>query len=214
MQFPFPPTIFKSNPYQEEWYSTDFMHSPDGIKNFPRHHCKITFMISLPFIKKFKNAIDVGCRDGEYSRYLQHHFEHTYGFDPRLRPNYPYNVDLKKVTHFNCALGDRQESITMFGGTHDPTHGTQSAVVPCFRLDDFGLTDISYIKIDVEGFEEKVLAGGQELIERDRPIVVVEQNEVGLEGSDKFGAKTWLEARGYRHAATCPRGWDYIMVPV
>jgi hypothetical protein len=78
-------------------------------------------------------------------------------------------------------------------------------------LDDFNITDVSYVKVDVEGFETKVLKGASMIIERDRPLIVIEQNEATLEGEAPFAAKEWLETRGYRHVATCPRGWDFIM---
>ena len=161
--YPIAPTRFSENPYDPTWFAKDFMHTQDGIQEFPKHHCKGTFYTSLPFVKRFGNAIDVGCRDGEYARYLQHHFPHTYCFDARLRKFFPYNVDLKKVTHFTCALGDEPGKIEMYGGTHNPKQGKHHTVA-CFRLDDFGLENITYLKIDVEGFEKKVLMGGLSLI--------------------------------------------------
>lgn len=216
--YPLNPTKFASNPYDPEWFDRDFFHSQDGVKEFPNHHCKETFLVSFPFIKRFRTAIDIGCRDGEYARYLQKHFDHTFGFDPRFRENFAYNVDLAKTTHFTCALGDDAGVIQMYGGTH-PTPGT---VVPnpaklkamlCLKLDSFGFRDVDYVKIDVEGFERKVMVGGEETIMRDRPLIVIEQNDVHLEGEGRYDAKEWLEARGYRHVATCKRGWDYVMAP-
>lgn len=212
MNHPVQPTEFAINPYNPEWDSTDFMHTPDGVGEFPKHHCKMTFLKSLPFLKKGGLAIDVGCRDGEYSRYLQKYYDQVYAFDARFRKLFPYNVDLSKVTHFNCGVSDRVESIQMFGGTHDRTRGKHHDV-SCFPLDAFNFTDVSYIKIDVEGFEKKVLIGAEQTILRDRPLIVIEQNDVILEGEpDKFAAKTWLEQRDYIQVATCDRGWDYVMI--
>ena len=212
MAYPVAPTIFEDNPYQNEWFSSDYMHTQDGIKEFPKHHCKKTYLKSHQYIKSFNNAIDIGCRDGEYTRYLQGEFSHVYAFDARRRKFFPYNVDLKKVTHFTCGLGDKRETIDMFGGTHNRAQGKPHKV-ECYPLDDFGITNVSYIKVDVEGFEKKVLTGGEKTILRDKPLIVIEQNDVVLEGeSDNFSAKKWLEERGYRHVDTCERGWDYIMM--
>lgn len=206
------PTVFKENPYQAEWFERDFFHSPDGVMEFPRHHCKLTFLASASHIRQFRNAVDIGCRDGEYSRYLQKHFEHVYAFDPNCRKNFPFNVDMSKVTHFNCALGDEGGEIEMFGSGHSDKGG-KHRIVPVFRLDEFELDRIDYIKIDVEGFEKKVLIGAKRTIERDRPVIIIEQNDVVLEGEEPFSAKIWLEDRGYRHAATCPNGFNLVMVP-
>lgn len=208
-----PPTEFQENPYQADWYDRNYIFTPDGAAEHPKHHCKLTFDISLPFVRNFRTAVDVGCRLGEYSRFLHHHFEMTYCFDPNLWKGFASNVDLKKVVHFNCALGDEPGVIQMHGGTHRFVEGKMKTV-PVFRLDDFELETVDYIKIDVEGFETKVLEGGIKTVERDRPVIVIEQNDVYLPDEGPLFAKKWLEERGYRHAATCPRGWDYIMVPV
>jgi FkbM family methyltransferase len=48
------------------------------------------------------------------------------------------------------------------------------------RLDEvdgeMGLEPVDFVKIDVEGFEGHVLDGGMELLQRDRPVVVLELN--------------------------------------
>lgn len=44
-------------------------------------------------------------------------------------------------------------------------------------LDSFGLQDVSFVKIDVEGAEVGVLRGGTETLRRERPIVFVEAEE-------------------------------------
>ena len=79
MKFLLKPTEFDParGEYKSEWFETDYLFTPDGNKNWPNHHCKSTFQTSFPFISKMRNALDIGCRVGEYTRYLQHHFEHT-----------------------------------------------------------------------------------------------------------------------------------------
>lgn len=52
-----------------------------------------------------------------------------------------------------------------------------SVTVETRRIDDLGLTDIGFIKIDVEGFELQVLKGAAETLARDRPNLVVEMEE-------------------------------------
>jgi FkbM family methyltransferase len=48
--------------------------------------------------------------------------------------------------------------------------------VPLGKLDDFGLDHVDFIKLDVEGFESKVLAGGAVTIDRCRPVMYVEND--------------------------------------
>lgn len=212
MTFPVSPSIFSDNPYRAEWFEENYVFTPDGPTNSPTHHCKLTFDITKPFINKARTAVDVGCRMGEYTRFLSKNFDNVFAFDANLHPRFPWNVDLSNTTHFNCALGDAQGTIEMFGGTHQTVEG-QMKEVPVFRLDDFGLEDVDYIKVDVEGFERKVLLGGQKTISAFRPLIVIEQNDVRLPDEEPYAAKTYLESIGYKHVATCPRGWDLVMMP-
>jgi FkbM family methyltransferase len=205
------PTQWQDNPYREEWAQRDYLYSADGIGEFPKHACKMTYLLSRPFIQNFRTALDIGCRVGEFTRYLQRDFGHVYSFDPNLWPNFRYNVDLSKVTHFQCALGDEAGSIQMYGGGHS-NQGGDSRIASIFTVDMFGLEGVDYMKIDVEGFEKKVLLGAAQTIERDNPVIVIEQNHVVLEGDRQYSAKEYLEGIGYRAAAVDKRGWDFVMV--
>ena len=70
MIFKHPKTIFNNNFYKKNFFNSDFFYSPDGDDFYPNHHCKVSFNLAKPFIKNFRNAIDIGCRDGEFSRFL------------------------------------------------------------------------------------------------------------------------------------------------
>jgi FkbM family methyltransferase len=206
------PTKWQNNPYQEEWAERDFLYTPDGTGEFPKHSCKRTYLLSKPFVKNIRVALDVGCRVGEYTRYLHQDFAHVYAFDPNLWPDFCLNVDLKKVTHFECAIGDEVGEIPMYGGAHSTNSGRPPKIVPVFTIDMFGFEDVDYIKIDVEGFEKKVLLGAAQTINRYNPLIVIEQNQVVLEGDEQYSAKQYLESIGYRQVAVDKRGWDFVMV--
>jgi FkbM family methyltransferase len=205
-------TIWQDNPYQLEWADRDFLYSPDGTQEYPKHSCKLTYNLSRPYIKNFRNSLDVGCRVGEYTRYLQLDFDHTFAFDANLWPNFRFNVDLTKVTHFNCAIGDERGDIVMYSGGHEEREGTKVKTVPTYTIDMFNFQDVDYIKIDVEGFEKKVLIGAAKTLERYNPVIVIEQNHVVLEGDERYSAKAYLESIGYKTVAVDKRGWDFVMV--
>jgi FkbM family methyltransferase len=206
------PTQWSDNPYQEELADRDYLHSADGLGTFPKHFCKLTYLLSKPFIKKFRTALDIGCRVGEYTCHLQQDFNHVFAFDPNLWRAFRFNVDLHKVTHFQCALGDEVGEIQMFGGTHSESTGGKPSTVPVFTLDMFEFKDVDYIKIDVEGFEKKVLLGARRTLDRYDPLIVIEQNHVVLDKDEQYSAKRYLEDIGYREVAVDGRGWDFIMV--
>lgn len=200
MKYPVSPSLTEryAIKYDPDWYSRDFFYSPDGIKEHPTHHCKLTWLISEQYIKQSRNAIDVGCRDGEYTRYLTSRFKHTYCFDPRLRDYFFYNVDLSKVTHFHCLVGEGSDSRRI--GHDRQLNGN------FYCIDDFGFIDIDYIKIDTDGYEMAVIKGALETIKRDWPILVLEVH------FERQTLEFCLNELGYKHVATCPRGWDHILV--
>lgn len=55
----------------------------------------------------------------------------------------------------------------------------QKTKVEVRRLDDYGLSP-TFVKIDVQGFEGKVLRGMRETIERCRPLLYIERNKFSL----------------------------------
>jgi hypothetical protein len=201
MNYPVIPTEYQKDLYQPEWYERDFFYSPDGIQESPDHHCKMTWLTSLPFIQGVRNAIDIGCRDGEYTRYLFNHFQHVYCFDPRFRKYFPLNVDLNKVTHFRIPLGDSPSPERLGRGT-----GKNMTDKVFYCLDDFNLQNIDYIKIDTDGYEMANIKGGLKTITRDWPIIVL---EVFFE---RETLKYVTEELGYKIKAICPRGWDHVLV--
>ncbi len=62
-----------------------------------------------------------------------------------------------------------------FGGVSMDMPG-EGETVPLSRLDDFQLQQVDFIKLDVEGFESKVLEGGAVTIDRCRPVMYVEND--------------------------------------
>jgi FkbM family methyltransferase len=61
-------------------------------------------------------------------------------------------------------------------------------------LDDFGITGVDFIKIDVEGREIEVLKGGAKTVEGSRPIVLIEVKDDHLQS-----VNAWFLARNFRH---------------
>ncbi|BBZ12403.1 FkbM family methyltransferase [Mycobacterium branderi] len=73
----------------------------------------------------------------------------------------------------------------------------RSVDVQVKRLDDFGLDDVGFIKIDVEGHELAVLRGGADTLERNRPALLVEAEERHHPGA-VAGVAEFLTGLGYR----------------
>ncbi len=147
----------------------------------------------LPFlVDRRRNAIDAGANKGVYTYFIAQYARHTYAYEPNpkmfaiLRRNVGAGVTASPV-----ALGDTSGPavlrVPLLAKGHSNQGASLSAVkvaenftpvtVETARIDDLGLSDIGFIKIDVEGFEDAVLRGARRTIERDRPNLLVEIEE-------------------------------------
>lgn len=118
-----------------------------------------------------KNIIDIGAFNGCYSMLLN--FKYNYCFEPNkitsamLWANAYVREKAKYTDVYNVALSDKKGTLTFNGfECEDTTKNTNGEFgykieqVECRTLDSYNLDNIGFIKIDVEGFEEKVIRGG------------------------------------------------------
>jgi FkbM family methyltransferase len=94
---------------------------------------------------------------------------------------------------------DQQGANAAFRGRYA---GTREVTCQVVRLDDFlpASTQVSFIKMDIEGAELQALRGGEQVIDRCKPSVLIEINSGFLAG---FGVKLddllqFFSGRGYR----------------
>ncbi len=80
---------------------------------------------------------------------------------------------------------------------------TRTLITPVSTVDDVcrdrGIERVSFLKIDVEGFESSVLAGAEQVLERDRPslLLEIEDRHLGKYGRTAAEVADSLTARGY-----------------
>ncbi|MEM9213367.1 MAG: FkbM family methyltransferase [Cyanobacteria bacterium P01_F01_bin.150] len=175
-----------------------------GWSLFPRHLAKKYFYkdkwaepeqaIVPIFLNKDTECIDVGANRGRYtalmsmfSRYV-HAFEPSPGCLANLRdlclPNasiYPYALSQSAgVAEYFFPIEDDLHVNTL--GTLD-----RSVIASYPKIDNYSVETstldvlfdkpISFVKIDVEGHEMEVLAGGKKLISEQKPVFLVEAEE-------------------------------------
>lgn len=82
---------------------------------------------------------------------------------------------LKNITRLNVCISDRTEEILFSKhGGRNSTIDINGATVRCTCVDDIlGNNNVSYIKFDVEGFEQKALKGASETIKHCKPKMLV-----------------------------------------
>ncbi len=188
------------------------------------------------FAKKGTIALDVGAHIGIHSVSMSRAVGEdgaVYSFEPQpkiykeLRINMAIN-DCKNVYALNLAVGNEKGQI----GLGEPLPGNQGGryisrqfpieFVDIARIDDFELENVSFIKMDVEGFEEDTLKGAEETINKSKPVMYIEIHSAAsdtrpqCEKPDRDAAaariKQWIVDHGY-NLLTYPSN-NYLAVPI
>jgi FkbM family methyltransferase len=162
-------------------------------------------------VDRRRNAVDVGANKGTYSYFMARLARQVYAFEPNPKMFAVLRQTAgRNVTALPLALSDRSGAATLrvpYGRKGVSNQGSSlSAAKPMEhfiplevetrRLDDLGLGDIGFIKIDVEGHEREVLAGAAQTIGRDRPTLLVEIEEAHT-GIPLIQSIEWVCGLGY-----------------
>ena len=186
------------------------------------------------FTDEKKACVDIGAHMGMYTFALAKKAKHVYGFEcsPKSFNYYCANIALRdlhyKVTKHNVALSSPMEAAKKTikyvirdpndGGGNgcsvfevDRAKGTPTIDVPVRTLDSYELSDVNFIKIDVEGHEESVLRGAVKTIEEnDYPKILFES---WPERNSDFPAKELRESlfgfiKSLEYKILPVYGWD------
>ena len=134
--------------------------------------------------------VDAGAHIGFYALPLSGIFKMCYAFEPSdlqfglLCENIKQN-NLSNVTPLKFGLGAIEEDRNFYvtgksGGTNTFVRNQFSenpmniCTVQLRPLDSFGFSNVSFIKIDVEGWELEVLKGGLDTISQSAPEMLIE----------------------------------------
>ena len=161
-------------------------------------------------------CIDIGANVGLWACDLVKSFEQVIAFEPvaEFRQCFQKNVASSNYVIHPVALGRTETMIEMnivqgnTGHSHiDPT-SIGKGTIPLKTLDSFNFTNVDMIKIDVEGFEEEILAGAMKTIEFNKPVIVVEQQKHEYKDAiaDKPSIKI-LESWGYQVIDQVKKDW-------
>jgi FkbM family methyltransferase len=130
--------------------------------------------LALKYVKRWNNCIDIGSCVGMWTRELASKFKKVYCFEPN--PNF--------IECFNKNITENNVELFRYGlsySEHTASQEQKSTIlnetegnVICKTLDSFNLKDIDFIKIDVDGFEHKVLRGAVETIRNNSPAINIE----------------------------------------
>ena len=156
-------------------------------KNLRRGEPELRFLPQI--VPRDRIAVDVGANKGVYTRVLAGIASHVHAFEPNPKAFRWLNRALPdNVTVHPLALSDRVGDGRLYVPKKGRGYSNQMAsmkdekanaphgVIPVQTgtLDSCALTNLGFIKIDVEGYELEVLAGAQGTIKRCHPTLLIE----------------------------------------
>lgn len=192
---------------------------------------------ALKWVRQFRAAVDIGAHCGLWSMDLAKRFDVLHAFEPvalhracweknvpptpphytaeecallEQRGGQPY-VPIRIL--YPCALGERDGMVSIH--TANTSSGDSwvkgEGDIPIRRLDDFGLQEVDFIKLDCEGYELFALRGAEETLLRCKPCVIVEQKPGRAQkfGLPETGAVDYLIGLGA--VLRAHRSGDYIL---
>ena len=161
-------------------------------------------------------CIDIGANVGLWSCDLVKSFDHVIAFEPvaEFIECFKKNVTGSNYVIEPVALGRTESLIEMnivqgnTGHSHIDPASVGKGSIPLKTLDSYNYENVDLIKIDVEGFEEEILAGAMQTILRNKPVIVVEQQKHEYKDAmtDKPSIKI-LESWGYRVVDQHKKDW-------
>jgi FkbM family methyltransferase len=139
-------------------------------------------------------VLDIGANVGNHSLFYAMHTAaaFVYPFEPNLFArkilveNIAANTDYRaeiRAEYTHLAVGRTPASLSIAENPHNNLGGTRFTCagpedqnsVQCAPLDNLTFEGvISFLKIDVEGMELDVLSGAENMIEKHRPVIVIE----------------------------------------
>jgi FkbM family methyltransferase len=137
--------------------------------------------------------LDVGANRGTFLEVALGRYASLHAVEPNPRlARYLRDAFGDRVDVIEAALSSRDGTMTLFvprlanqplnaRGSLQPDANAglaqDSFTVPVRRLDDLELPPLALIKVDVEGHEAQVIAGGKARLAADRPVLLVEIEE-------------------------------------
>ena len=129
---------------------------------------------ALQYIKQWRVCLDIGSNIGQWTRPLSKKFESVVCFEPNpnFRECFEKNIQEKNVLLWPYGLSDKEHKAKQdFNSTvlHE-----EDGDIDCRTLDSFGLTNVDFVKIDVDGFEIPLLNGARQTLSKNDPVINIE----------------------------------------
>lgn len=164
-------------------------------------HDQSTLPLLTPYLSG--TVIDVGAFIGDHTIHYLRHSPSVLAFEPNPAAYACLWHNIKEFNNVRCfklALGARPGRASIVTNANAGAAAlVPGADVPVVALDSLNLQDVSFIKIDAEGWECDVLDGARETIARCRPVMLIEVNDSALRGQGRTPGELLVKIEGMRY---------------
>jgi FkbM family methyltransferase len=153
---------------------------------------------ALAYVKQWRVCLDIGSNIGQWTRPLTKRFHSVICFEPNpnFRQCFKKNITETNVVLWPYGLSNRQHQAQQEFNSTILNEGEGD--IQCRTLDSFGLTNVDFVKIDVDGFEVPLLEGACETLTKNTAVINIEMKRDKRTDTVKR-AEAILRDLGYRH---------------
>jgi len=129
---------------------------------------------ALNYVKKWRVCLDIGSNIGQWTRPLAKCFDRVVCFEPNpnFRECFNKNITEDNVLSYPYGLSDKEHKAKQ--GFNSTVLQQEDGDIDCRTLDSFGMSDVDFVKIDVDGFEVPLLNGAKETLTKNNPVINIE----------------------------------------
>jgi len=157
---------------------------------------------ALKHVRQWRVCLDIGSNIGQWTRPLAKRFQSVVCFEPNpnFRECFKKNIQEENVLLWPYGLSNKEHKAKQdFNST---VLRQEDGDIDCRTLDSFGLTNVDFVKIDVDGFEIPLLNGARETLSKNNPVINIEMKE-SKRSNIVARSKQILENYGYKfHSRT------------
>lgn len=169
-------------------------------------------------------AVQAGGCLGLFPKFLAERFETVYTFepDPENFLTLCQNAPAKNIVKFQAAIGCLHTGVAISherwsekpGTSHEGIrHVSGPGPIPTLLIDDLELPVCDLIYLDIEGHEIFALHGAVETIQRCKPVIALEINEMVTHvGKTESDVRAYIDVLGYRYAQQIGTS-DHLFLP-
>ena len=132
---------------------------------------------ALEYVKQWRVCLDIGSNIGQWTRPLARRFESVVCFEPNpnFRECFNKNIYENNVVIWPVGLSDKEHKAKQ--GFNSTVLQNKEGEIDCRTLDSFGLTNVDFVKIDVDGFEIPLLNGAKQTLIKNNPVINIEMKK-------------------------------------